>query len=387
MEGITGAGPSVPDIMNTFGLPPPTGDGQNVYNAMIIGPDGRPLGAKEATQEIMQALGWDPNDTMTPAMASEIEGLLSISSNYNVAINILAGQGLNENGIQLQFDIMDPSNPQVPIITVLYNISKDGMGIDSIKVNQDALRDAQNADGATGADGTEGATGVKSSGNAWLAGSAYVVFLICFMEMMEALKNAKIASGQKETFDMAMVFQYGKDLGKAIEDVANKQFMMHVAAACAAGIALAISVVSAAQIASAGAKMADSSFQEPAPPKGASEAEMKQYNAAKEFHENSSGYTKAYQSMQYWQTMGGIAQSMTQFVTNLTQALIDIPVAKLEALKELIQALKTIMQHMMEKASDQFKANTDMIAQLIQLLDSIRQKLQEAIKSLLSKSG
>ncbi|MBA3816317.1 MAG: hypothetical protein H0X29_07330 [Parachlamydiaceae bacterium] len=93
--------------------------------------------------------------------------------------------------------------------------------------------------------------------------------------------------------------------------------------------------------------------------------------------------------IQKWSMIGNSSREVlnqsAKSVEEFMKAGLEIEKAQADALKAIYETIARLISHGMDKASEGFKANHDLLAQLIQQLDSIRAKLQEAISASLRK--
>lgn len=92
---------------------------------------------------------------------------------------------------------------------------------------------------------------------------------------------------------------------------------------------------------------------------------------------------------QKWMGLGeaikGMSQQSGEIWKNVTMAANAMEIAKQESLKAMLEAYKAMAQHTLQTATEAFRSDTDIIGQLLQQLDSIRQKLLDAVAAMLRK--
>jgi len=146
----------------------------------------------------------------------------------------------------------------------------------------------------------------------------------------------KEVQGKLELASMKLSYEMAKDTAQTIRDIADKNRQIHLTQAVMAGVSLGLTAGSGL----AGADMTVAST-----------------------------------------TIGHI----DKMVSSSMQAAQDAPIADLEGRKEIIQAGRTVIQRLMEKQGEGFKADTDKIAQLMQTLDKIREGLHQSVAAMLRK--
>ena len=200
-----------------------------------------------------------------------------------------------------------------------------------------SLLEAALAKGQIGGTNIAGSVATEVKGNPWMSGSVYVSFLLEFMEMMRVLKANKVVEGQVEVASLQMIVQIAKDTAAIHMRLAEIEQINHITAAVCAGISAGIAL----------------------------------------------GSMKV--SAQYATSVSSIGKGLTDAASNAVAAAHDLEKGSLEGLKESLQASRTLAQHQMEKATEAFKTDTDLIAKLLETLDSIRKNLQAAVEASLRK--
>lgn len=384
-----------------LGLVPPQTDG-SMYTNLVTNAKGVPLGDVEDPQKTLaHTLGYPDTDTIGSALDETITEL----RNLNVLMQIW---GASSDPLKDQLDSLDPSHPALPILQELVEISHQALksgDLGGVKVNapQEQVKrtstddkiDGHSSDISDAIDtgeevlrnaGTGGATYTTTvGGNPWLAGNVYVAFLVNFMEMMKTLKESKIVQGDIEIATMGMIVELAKSAADAIMEAAKSRQMVHIVSAVMAGVSLVASVASFACMTVSAYKSfgAAKGMEKVGPdPTQASIDKVNINNSATQA--KIGGYNQFFQLAQ---AGSSIAQSISQFGTSLTQAMSETVVAEKEGIKEILQAYRQIAQHQMEKSTEAFKAQTDLISQLIQQIDQMRQKLHEAVAGSLRRSG
>lgn len=188
-------------------------------------------------------------------------------------------------------------------------------------------------------------------GNPWLAGNVYVAFLESFTEMQRMLMRNKEVEGNIQVQSMKLVVTLAQDTAQVIMDVAKENQMMHIASAVMAGVSIGVSVGGMAY-GSAGNKLGSEGFNLQKFDRGAA--------------------------------ISGLGGAISQLGTSVSQAATDLQIAAGQGREEILRAYQQIAQSQMNKAGDEFKADTDTITQLFQALDQIRQNLQQAVQASLS---
>lgn len=384
-----------------FSLIPPTPGSENA-GVQVVNSQGVPIGASGQTagQAIAAQLGWSTTDVMEDAAAAQIDAIVALYGNVNIAIHVSGGA--NGDPTQIQFDNIDPLNPAPPIDLTYLTLSQENNGIKGV-MKENAPEDVSATDSAT--------KPTTKHVNMWLQGNVYVAFLEAFMEMMRILKESKAAEGGIEIKMMQATVEMAKVEARTIMKIAEEQRMNYIVGAVFAGISCGISAVSLGMTSVNLARMV-----RPDPPVGQAPntTEVKprmepntsdpqtnaqnaaDYNARRTVYENAerpSAFGGTYtlagcgRNIQFWGSLAAFGQSLNQMATNATQAATAIPIAQQEGYKTMVQTYRQMLQHIMEKATEKFKQDTDQIAQLINTLDSIRQKLAEAVAAALRKSA
>lgn len=378
-----------------FTLTPPNSSG-DPFSKLATDVHGVPIGDKPDTAKIMsQFLGYSDKDTI----GSALDEILDLVGQLNAAT------GVSMSDVQNYLNTLDPTQPNLPPIRALLIISERALEAGKIGGLQFSVQQATNPDAdaavisgqadvvaeqasdeaesekttaaASTVTGSEDEVDAKTraanasaliatdieaardnvntpttnihlsfnatGGNKWLAGNVYVAFLVEFMELQKILMQNKVVQGQVELQGMNLTVELAKTTADMIMDVAKTNQMIHIVTACMAAVSIVASAVALGM--SAGGKLT---------------------------FEQSTMIT----------TMSSQLEKMT---TAALQAATDITIAEKEGRKEVLQAYRTIAQHQTDKSSEAFKASTDAIISLLQVLDKIRDGLQQAVAASLRK--
>lgn len=378
-----------------FTLTPPNSSG-DPFSKLATDVNGVPIGDKPDTAKIIsQFLGYSEKDTI----GSALDEILDLVGQLNAAT------GVSMSDVQNYLNTLDPTQPNLPPIRALLIISERALEAGKIGGLQFSVQQATNPDAdaalisgqvdavaekasdeaenkqttaaANTVAGSEDEADAKTraanasaliatdieaardnvntpttnislnfnttGGNKWLAGNVYVAFLVEFMELQRILMQNKVVQGQVELQGMNLTVELAKTTADMIMDIAKTNQMIHIVTAVMAAVSIVASAVALGM--SAGGKLT---------------------------FEQSTMVT----------TMSSQLEKMT---TAALQAATDITIAEKEGRKEVLQAYRTIAQQQTEKSAEAFKASTDAIVSLLQVLDKIRDGLQQAVAASLRK--
>lgn len=213
---------------------------------------------------------------------------------------------------------------------------------------------------------------------AWMAGTSYTAFLVNYWEMMSILKEMKALDGKIQIEGMNMMVQLAKDTADAIMDAAETRFWEHIAMAIVDGVSAGVTVAMTAASVGFTMKM-----------KAEMDTDVKQKG----------GTTKTVTADEIkvsnikWQAMaagaGGLGQatgSAEKAIDNVIQGAMELEASKYDAIKEVLQAFRQVMQMQADRAQDSFNKNSDLIKELLNQLDQMGAKIQEAQAKALSRS-
>lgn len=365
-------------------LPPPGKEGDK-FDKLATNVHGVPIGETDGKSVLAVTLGYSDKDTI----GSSLDDVTALAGQLNIAL--ANPKYASVDYVVVFFKQIDPKNPNLPPINSHVLLSKDMLkegnigGIQVLKKqiqenlsNKDLNTEANiegdvnledNSEGTnlgnvpTAGHNTQSNTdhlfayneaGINESrelnkrmaidievvkptgGNLWLSSNAYVAFLTAFADMQRILMQNKVVQGQVELASQGLIWEMAKETKQLILDIAEQNRQIHMTQAIMSGVSIALTALGA------------------------------RYGA----------------NMTVLSTTVGQIEKM---VTSSVQAARDIPIAQLEGQKEMVQAARTIIQRLMEKQGEAFRADTDKIAQLLQLLDKLRDSLQQAIAASLRK--
>lgn len=219
----------------------------------------------------------------------------------------------------------DPSNPDIPAPgggTVVQHQDLESATRKAVLSGGNAQTVLQEL----GADST-----LSLGGNAWLAGNAYVEFVTNFFEMQKMLMQIKALEKRIELQSQDMFMELAQNEATSIVALGEMKMQEHILKAVMIGVA----TLGACIAAGAGPTGTGAVFGE------------------------------------------GI-KGLGNMSSELVSAAYAVPEAQLEARKVMLAAYKDIMKQMMESAAQSFQDNSKQIDDLIQRLDTMRAKLQEA---------
>jgi hypothetical protein len=410
-------------------LTPPGAIGEGFGN-LAVDLKGVPIGETPSGKAIATLLGYSDTDTIGPAL----DDIVKMAANLNIGI-MISGNGSIDHTINVYLNTIDPTKPGLPPIKALLvllerdlaagkigdvqiNVVKDGKSKDISSVNKhintranygkapeiDKTKDAKfsyesttkddipppvmgdgldvdmdvikamanntkdnldiGRDVTARADGTRATVSVGQGvgGNPWLSGNAYVTFLMVFMEMQRMLMQNKVVQGNIELAGMNMTVELAKARADLIMEIAKQNQMIHIVTAVMSAVSIGISVFGLVGAGKAASKTTPDAAGKWSP------------------FSKTGGLT-----MESWTTVGQMGAAFEKLATSITQAATDINIAAKEGRKEVLQAYGALVQRIMEKAGEAFKSQEDMIQQLIQTLDKIRDNLQQAIAGSLRK--
>lgn len=368
-----------------------------------MAPEAQMKQGRSLCQKLISA---DPSKPGLPPIKSLLillERQLASGKLGNVQIN-------KKSDVEAEINIKDETGKETKKTQVDYNYTNDAsqFGTDThILVNDEKIRQELSDVGrnnleagreinlACGSDATATITAGKGvGGNPWLSGNVYVVFLMCFMVLQRTLMQSKVIEGNIELSSMHLTYQLAKETADMIMKIAEMNRMLHIAQAAMAAVSLAVTV------GSAGFGLSGMGF---SPIKGMSglASKMTGGRIGSEFRlgrlpdgfqgppqriNNTffSGSTQAGR-MELSMTLSQIGAGLDKMVTSAMQAALDVPIAEKEGAKEMLQAIRTLIQRQMEKAGEAFKNHEEAIRELLQTLDKIRDGLQQAIANALRK--
>jgi hypothetical protein len=249
--------------------------------------------------------------------------------------------------------------------------------LNAMQNNIDVIRDA-NANANVGAGKTVVTVGKTSGGNEFLAGNAYIAFLISFMEMQRIMMKSKAVENNIETISMNLTWTLAQQTASAIMKIAYQNFAVHIASAVMAGVSLAITAAGAL-FALKGSGMMKSQKIGP-DGKGMFHTEEGPLKGKPIMvHQQHAGY------MRLSEILTGVGGSLSQMGQNLAQAATDLTTAQLEGAKELLQAIRQLIQMQLQKAGDAIKSQEDLITQELQTLSQMANSLEQAISNALRR--
>lgn len=210
--------------------------------------------------------------------------------------------------------------------------------------------------------------------NPWMEGTAYTAFLVNYWEMLSVLKQMKEVDGNIQIQGINMMVFLAKNTSDTIKDAAQTRFWKHIAMAIVDGVGAGVTVGATAISIGASFRMkAETKIQNE---KGelVTDPKIKAYN--KRVEAISAGAQAVSQS-------SGSAEKMAN---NVIEGSMELEASQYDALKEVLQAFRQVMQMQAERGQDAFKQNTDLITQMIQQIDAMRQKIAEAQAKALSRT-
>lgn len=196
--------------------------------------------------------------------------------------------------------------------------------------------------------------------NPWLSGGSYITFLMAFMELQRVLMKNKMVQGNIELASMELTYRLAKETATMIMEIAKENQMIHIVQAVGAGVSIGFAV------AGFGASALGVAGKLPGT-QGLSVEQTISFSTAV-----SSAFS----------AVGG---GIDKFMGSTTQAATDMGIAQKEGAKETLQAVRTLIQRQMEKSGEAFKASEDLISQLLQTLDKMRDSLHQAVAGSLRK--
>lgn len=412
--------------INLFSLIPPGSIGEG-YGNLVIGAGGQPLGNAATGQAVAQMLGFSDKDTI----GSSLDEVIQMATTLNLSL-VFSGSSIDKE-INVYLNTADPSKPGLPPIKSLlillerelqagklgnvqinkksdveaeinvkdetgqdtkktqvdYNYTNDAsavstsFGDNTVLANDEKIRQqmsdvsknnieiGREINLASAADATATVTaGQGTGGNPWLSGNVYVVFLMCFMELQRTLMKSKVVEGNIELSSMHLTYQLAKETADMIMKIAEMNRMLHIAQAAMAAVSLAVSVGSAAFGLS-----------------GMGFSPLKGMKGTFGISSKTGYFQNPTQAgrMELSMTLSALGSGLDKMVTSAMQAALDVPIAEKEGAKEMLQAIRTLIQRQMEKAGEAFKNHEESIRDLLQTLDKIRDGLQQAVANALRK--
>lgn len=388
------------DNLNLFmGLAPPT-NFDPAYGSLVINAKGTPLGDAPSGEVIAKMFGFSDKDSM----GSALDEIVQMADKLNVAITI-TGSSV-EHTINVYLNNVDPAKPDLPPIKNLLEVLQRDLQagkIGNVQINVATPKTDSNAPGPNGPINQKDAVpsyeevpddytyslspqdlkddetlrakmskdaqdninigrqlnvnanfstpsisfGHGVGGNSWFAGNAYVTFLVSFMELQRILMQSKVVQGNIELAAMNLTVQMAKETSDLIKDIAKLNMINHIVAGVMAGVSIVFSCGG-------------------------------MYMGAKGI-----GGKAGYAEM--GQMVNSLGTSLDKMTTSFTAAATDLATADKEGAKEVQQSIRQLITRQMEKSGDAFKSQEDMIQQLLQTLDKIRDGLMQAIAAALRK--
>lgn len=368
-------------------LNPPDASG-DPYSNNVTRPGGVPLGGGGVNPNTVlnKILGYSQTDTMESAAPADVKAFLA---GFNIGIQLFQNSLSPEQQIQLQTDNLDPANPAASIIMKYVKLSDDALKAGNLagtSVTTTELRDTQatnNVQGTENAAATEKTHATSPKGNPWLAGNAYTQFVVSYFALVAILKDMKAIDSQLEIQGMQQVYDLAKQTAETIMAAAKERAMMHIMEAVIAGVSTAVTLGLTAVSVAQTSKMAvekDGAL-DPRDSSGTKTFETKA--DAQKYNRDLAGGKLGTVTIQ--QGYLPALQTGSKTMDSIVQAIFELKAAYYDALKEILQAYRTIAQQQMDRASDSFKSESDLITQVIQQLDQMRQKLFEAIAASLRR--
>lgn len=265
-----------------------------------------------------------------------------------------------------------------------------GAGNEDLKTNNSDLKtnghtseDTKTNNSDLKTDGITNEEVTTPGGNPWMAGTSYTAFLVNYWEMLSILKEMKELDGKIQVEGMNMMVQLAKDAAEAILNAAETRFWEHIAMAIvdgvSAGVTVAMTVVSVGAQTRMKAEVDTDVQVKGGPAKGGTTKTVK----AEQIKVNN----------MKWQAvsagaagLGQASGSMEKAVNNVIQGVMELEAAQYDALKEVLQAYRQVMQMQADRGQDSFNKNTDLIKELIQQIDRMGQVIQEAQAKAMSRS-
>lgn len=349
-------------------LPPPGSEG-SAHTQLATNIHGVPIGETDGRSVLAVTLGYSDKDTI----GSALDDVKALAGQLNIAIADPKYASVDYLVVYLKQ--VDPKNPNLPPINSLLVLSKEMLkqgnigGTQVIRGNfQTGQTQLGNAPPLKGSedpnagisrqneatlskfiqDGVEVSRQLNKEqigevqlqrtqgGNKFLGGLNYLAFLIAFMEMQRVLMRSKEVQGKIELASMEMIKELANHTGALIIEIAQENQKIHLATAIASGLSIGMTF----------------------------------------------GFGLAGADLTVTST---IMSQIEKTISSGVQAGTDIGIARREAMKEAIQAVRTIIQRQMEKAGEAFKANEDKISQNLQALDKMRESLHQSIAASLRK--
>lgn len=232
------------DTSLNISLPPPDGSGHPYSNLVVNAKTGKTVGSDPDNS----ANGL--NSQLTAVFGDDVDSLAeaqAIADKFNINLQLGGTLRSAKETMQDELDNLDPANPRVPILGKYIDIcdkllaggSVPGVNF-ALGLNSDGSNflsmDADNV-GATAAPTTNlsGTVG----GNPWLAGNAYVAFLVNFITLAKLMMENMMVEAKCEIASMQMIFEIGNLTAKQIEISGQKMAEMHRIAAITAAVSAA----------------------------------------------------------------------------------------------------------------------------------------------------
>lgn len=205
------------------------------------------------------------NANLTAVFGDDIDSLeeaQDITNKLNINLQLGGSIKKAEAAMQEELDTLDPSNPRVPILGKYIDICDKllegksipgvtfavGEDIDGTYLQIDA--DGVGAPAAAAAPTTH--LSGKVGGNPWLAGNAYVTFLINFITLAKLMMQNKAVESKAELASITMMFELGNlaasQIRKAGENAAEMHRVAAITAAITAGVTALTTTISAAKM-------------------------------------------------------------------------------------------------------------------------------------------
>lgn len=241
-------------------------------------------GVQSPKEKAARMAGFSSTDSLASANEETITTFLQATEKLCLSLqfNNVADIGV---AVQKQLDEASPDNPDIPLIANLLQYAQgasvtdildalstfaasstvDETAIDATAVtaeSQGSLSfDATKSSSITAlsassgieslaasATATTATTATSSTKNSWFGASAYVAFLITFIDMARMLMQNKMAEGKLQIESANAMFSLAKDTAQAIMDKAAIEKQLYLAEAIVAGVGLAATVASSAML-------------------------------------------------------------------------------------------------------------------------------------------
>lgn len=230
------------DTKLDMSLPPPSGDGEQYNNLVVKAKTNKPVGDGDdfpALDKTIKAVFGDDIDSLEEAQ--------DLASRFN--LNLQIGKSLTnaKATMQEELDNLDPSNPRVPILGKYIDVCDKLLEGKSIPGVNFAI--GLNIDGSTFVEMDIDKVGVAAApktnitgtvgGNPWLAGNAYVNFMVTFMTLAKLMMLNMAVESKAEVASLGMMFELGNLAAKQIITSGEQAAEMHKIAGITAAISAA----------------------------------------------------------------------------------------------------------------------------------------------------